>query len=104
MFHFRGGRFLESHVADAPKPTGVVKPLVRGYASGDYPDHVKVRLPALSPTMEMGTIVSWEKKEGEVHAYFTENTKQICWYSRLMFIIMVILSDSTAHPPCFILT
>ncbi len=30
-----------------------------------YPSHVKVVLPALSPTMEMGTIISWEKKEGD---------------------------------------
>lgn len=35
----------------------------RGYA--DLPSHIKVLLPALSPTMEMGTIVSWEKKEGD---------------------------------------
>ena len=26
---------------------------------------MKVALPALSPTMELGTIVSWEKKEGD---------------------------------------
>ncbi|XP_033334918.2 dihydrolipoamide S-acetyltransferase muc isoform X3 [Megalopta genalis] len=31
----------------------------------DYPDHVKVQLPALSPTMETGTIISWQKKEGD---------------------------------------
>ncbi|KAG7198719.1 hypothetical protein KM043_001710 [Ampulex compressa] len=36
---------------------------LRFYA--DYPDHIKVQLPALSPTMETGTIVSWQKKEGE---------------------------------------
>lgn len=36
---------------------------VRAYA--DYPDHIKVALPALSPTMDQGTIVSWEKKEGD---------------------------------------
>lgn len=29
------------------------------------PSHIKVALPALSPTMEMGTIVSWDKKEGD---------------------------------------
>ena len=29
------------------------------------PSHTQVALPALSPTMETGTIVSWEKKEGE---------------------------------------
>ncbi|XP_015438826.1 PREDICTED: dihydrolipoyllysine-residue acetyltransferase component of pyruvate dehydrogenase complex, mitochondrial isoform X2 [Dufourea novaeangliae] len=31
----------------------------------DYPDHIKVQLPALSPTMETGTIISWQKKEGD---------------------------------------
>ena len=33
---------------------------VRGYAA-ELPKHIKVALPALSPTMEMGTIV----REGE---------------------------------------
>ncbi|XP_050509869.1 dihydrolipoyllysine-residue acetyltransferase component of pyruvate dehydrogenase complex, mitochondrial isoform X5 [Diabrotica virgifera virgifera] len=37
---------------------------VRYYAA-DLPSHTKVTLPALSPTMELGTIVSWEKKEGD---------------------------------------
>lgn len=36
----------------------------RGYSS-DLPSHTRVTLPALSPTMEAGTIVSWEKKEGD---------------------------------------
>lgn len=36
---------------------------IRHYA--DYPKHIKVTLPALSPTMDMGTIVSWAKKEGD---------------------------------------
>lgn len=31
----------------------------------DYPSHYKISLPALSPTMENGTIISWEKKEGD---------------------------------------
>lgn len=31
----------------------------------DFPNHTKVPLPALSPTMELGTIVSWAKKEGD---------------------------------------
>ncbi|RWS24951.1 Dihydrolipoyllysine-residue acetyltransferase component of pyruvate dehydrogenase complex-like protein [Leptotrombidium deliense] len=38
--------------------------IVRTYCS-PLPDHIKVALPALSPTMEMGTLVSWEKKEGD---------------------------------------
>ena len=29
------------------------------------PDHVRVVLPALSPTMEKGTIVRWSKQEGD---------------------------------------
>lgn len=36
----------------------------RGYCS-NYPSHTRVTLPALSPTMELGTIVSWEKKVGD---------------------------------------
>ncbi|KAI1719099.1 2-oxoacid dehydrogenases acyltransferase (catalytic domain) domain-containing protein [Ditylenchus destructor] len=31
----------------------------------DLPEHKLIKLPALSPTMEMGTIVSWQKKEGD---------------------------------------
>ncbi|KAK3917418.1 Dihydrolipoyllysine-residue acetyltransferase component of pyruvate dehydrogenase complex, mitochondrial [Frankliniella fusca] len=40
------------------------RPKVRHYCP-DLPPHQKVLLPALSPTMELGTIVSWEKKEGD---------------------------------------
>lgn len=40
----------------------------RFYAS-DVPSHIKVALPALSPTMETGTIVEWSKKEGDVTVY-----------------------------------
>ncbi|XP_001943838.2 dihydrolipoyllysine-residue acetyltransferase component of pyruvate dehydrogenase complex, mitochondrial [Acyrthosiphon pisum] len=36
----------------------------RFYAT-DFPSHIKVALPALSPTMESGTIINWTKKEGE---------------------------------------
>jgi len=35
----------------------------RTYSS--YPSHEVVKLPNLSPTMEAGTIVTWEKQEGE---------------------------------------
>jgi len=41
---------------------------VRFYSDDNYPEHMKVNLPALSPTMELGTIVSWEKKEGDAVA------------------------------------
>merc|ERR550539_320561 len=43
--------------------TTPAKGQVRCYSS--HPPHVKVTLPALSPTMEMGSIVTWEKKEGD---------------------------------------
>jgi len=35
------------------------------FYSSNLPGHIKVTLPALSPTMEMGSIVAWAKKEGE---------------------------------------
>lgn len=38
---------------------------INHYCSSSLPSHIKVALPALSPTMEMGTIVSWEKEEGD---------------------------------------
>jgi pyruvate dehydrogenase E2 component (dihydrolipoamide acetyltransferase) len=34
-------------------------------SSSVLPSHIKVNLPALSPTMESGTVVSWQKKEGD---------------------------------------
>jgi pyruvate dehydrogenase E2 component (dihydrolipoamide acetyltransferase) len=37
----------------------------QAYSSGSFPTHTKVNLPALSPTMESGTVVSWQKKEGD---------------------------------------
>ena len=44
-------------------PATSQQPSLRHYSS--HPPHVKVALPALSPTMEMGSIVTWEKKEGD---------------------------------------
>lgn len=46
------------------RPTAVVKG-VRLYSSANLPSHKRVALPALSPTMELGTVVSWQKKEGD---------------------------------------
>lgn len=37
----------------------------RSFSSGSLPEHIRVTLPALSPTMETGTILSWVKSEGE---------------------------------------
>ncbi|XP_046437738.1 dihydrolipoyllysine-residue acetyltransferase component of pyruvate dehydrogenase complex, mitochondrial-like [Daphnia pulex] len=45
--------------------TGLHKTSVRMYASGTLPSHKRVELPALSPTMESGTLISWEKQEGD---------------------------------------
>lgn len=45
--------------------TDCKKEYKRYYSSGSLPHHVKVVLPALSPTMESGTIVTWQKKEGD---------------------------------------
>ncbi|CAF4746639.1 unnamed protein product [Rotaria sp. Silwood1] len=38
---------------------------VRYASSSSLPSHKRITLPALSPTMETGTIRSWSKKEGE---------------------------------------
>ncbi|XGW03933.1 hypothetical protein V3C99_015236 [Haemonchus contortus] len=46
------------------RPTAVVRG-VRLFCSGNLPSHKRVALPALSPTMEMGTVISWQKKEGD---------------------------------------
>jgi len=45
--------------------TGLHKTPIRMYASGTLPPHKRVELPALSPTMESGTLISWEKQEGD---------------------------------------
>ena len=34
-------------------------------AAGNLPDHEELSMPALSPTMSQGSIVSWKKKEGD---------------------------------------
>ncbi|PAV85439.1 hypothetical protein WR25_07880 isoform A [Diploscapter pachys] len=49
---------------EIPRQSAVVQG-VRLFSSGSYPSHKRVNLPALSPTMEMGTVVSWQKKEGD---------------------------------------
>lgn len=36
-----------------------------GVSGGDYPPHVLFPMPALSPTMESGTIASWNLQEGD---------------------------------------
>lgn len=59
--------------AAAPAPSappapasGPAAPLPSAQAPGSsYPLHLKIFLPALSPTMTMGTVQRWEKKVGE---------------------------------------
>jgi pyruvate dehydrogenase E2 component (dihydrolipoamide acetyltransferase) len=38
---------------------------IRYASSGNLPSHKKITLPALSPTMETGTLRSWSKQEGD---------------------------------------
>ncbi|GBG86486.1 hypothetical protein CBR_g41480 [Chara braunii] len=57
-------RFTSTEVSRAIAREKLLAPFgVRFYA--DYPEHIKLAMPALSPTMEMGNIVSWKKKEGD---------------------------------------
>uniref|UniRef100_A0A7I5EBZ2 Acetyltransferase component of pyruvate dehydrogenase complex n=1 Tax=Haemonchus contortus TaxID=6289 RepID=A0A7I5EBZ2_HAECO len=46
------------------RPVAVVQG-TRSFCSGKLPPHKRIALPALSPTMETGNVVSWQKKEGE---------------------------------------
>ncbi|XP_077448993.1 dihydrolipoyllysine-residue acetyltransferase component of pyruvate dehydrogenase complex, mitochondrial [Stigmatopora argus] len=50
-----------SATAAAP-PASAAPPAAPG---SSYPTHLKIPLPALSPTMTMGTVQRWEKKVGE---------------------------------------
>ncbi|KAK7926123.1 hypothetical protein WMY93_008433 [Mugilogobius chulae] len=45
-----------------PSPSAAPPPSAPG---SSYPSHMKITLPALSPTMTMGTVQRWEKKVGE---------------------------------------
>ncbi|CAL8268102.1 unnamed protein product [Merluccius merluccius] len=48
-----------SSPAASPPPPPAAAP------GSSYPTHLKIQLPALSPTMTMGTVQRWEKKVGE---------------------------------------
>lgn len=48
--------------AAPPPPAAAAPPAAPG---SSYPSHMKITLPALSPTMTMGTVQRWEKKVGE---------------------------------------
>nr|XP_019941798.1 PREDICTED: dihydrolipoyllysine-residue acetyltransferase component of pyruvate dehydrogenase complex, mitochondrial [Paralichthys olivaceus] len=55
-----------SPAASAPPPPPPAAAAAPPAAPGSsYPTHMKITLPALSPTMTMGTVQRWEKKVGE---------------------------------------
>lgn len=49
----------------APPPPAAAAPAPPAAPGSSYPPHLKITLPALSPTMTMGTVQRWEKKVGE---------------------------------------
>uniref|UniRef100_A0A8C9YD28 Acetyltransferase component of pyruvate dehydrogenase complex n=1 Tax=Sander lucioperca TaxID=283035 RepID=A0A8C9YD28_SANLU len=54
-----------SPVASAPPPPPPAAAAAPAAPGSSYPTHMKITLPALSPTMTMGTVQRWEKKVGE---------------------------------------
>lgn len=48
-----------------PPPPAAAAPAPPAAPGSSYPTHMKITLPALSPTMTMGTVQRWEKKVGE---------------------------------------
>ncbi|TDH04865.1 hypothetical protein EPR50_G00137550 [Perca flavescens] len=54
-----------SPVASAPPPPPPPAAAPPAAPGSSYPTHMKITLPALSPTMTMGTVQRWEKKVGE---------------------------------------
>ncbi|XP_035480278.1 dihydrolipoyllysine-residue acetyltransferase component of pyruvate dehydrogenase complex, mitochondrial [Scophthalmus maximus] len=51
--------------APPPPPPAAAAASPPAAPGSSYPTHMKVALPALSPTMTMGTVQRWEKKVGE---------------------------------------
>ncbi|XP_035241379.1 dihydrolipoyllysine-residue acetyltransferase component of pyruvate dehydrogenase complex, mitochondrial-like [Anguilla anguilla] len=49
----------------APPPPAASAPAPPQAPGSSYPPHMKILLPALSPTMTVGTVQRWEKKLGE---------------------------------------
>ncbi|CAF0854333.1 unnamed protein product [Adineta ricciae] len=54
--------YLNSRLLPLPQCSVIT---VRYASSGSLPSHKKIALPALSPTMETGTLRSWSKNEGD---------------------------------------
>ena len=55
-------------VESTPNPSTRTQQQIRHISSDDLPYHLVVGMPALSPTMEAGTIAEWNVKEGEAFA------------------------------------
>jgi len=49
---------------DLKKQSKFSPKVISGRSFSNYPNHVVVPMPALSPTMEVGSIASWNLKEG----------------------------------------
>ncbi|KAG1940678.1 dihydrolipoyllysine-residue acetyltransferase component of pyruvate dehydrogenase complex, mitochondrial [Pimephales promelas] len=64
---FTMDKMSSSAPAAAPPPPAAptAAPAAPQVPGSSYPPHMKVLLPALSPTMTMGTVQRWEKKVGE---------------------------------------
>jgi len=58
-------RQASHHARSIPQFLQVPPSAIQKRTFSSLPPHIKVALPALSPTMELGTIVTWEKKEGD---------------------------------------
>ncbi len=61
------GTYLNKNLVDTLKPSGYMNYISKSFysANASLPPHQVINLPALSPTMEQGTIASWAKKEGD---------------------------------------
>ncbi|XP_075695897.1 dihydrolipoyllysine-residue acetyltransferase component of pyruvate dehydrogenase complex, mitochondrial [Rhinoderma darwinii] len=68
-YHIGTGSRLKPLIGAPARVSAARMPGLQGSEIGrrwySLPPHQKVPLPALSPTMQMGTIARWEKKEGE---------------------------------------
>ncbi|KAI2651356.1 hypothetical protein H4Q32_019419 [Labeo rohita] len=59
------GSSAPAAAAAPPPPAAPAAPAPPQVPGSSYPPHMKILLPALSPTMTMGTVQRWEKKVGE---------------------------------------
>ncbi|XP_072175975.1 dihydrolipoyllysine-residue acetyltransferase component of pyruvate dehydrogenase complex-like [Diadema setosum] len=58
-------RCLHSSTLSKPRLLYQLRNPCRFFSSEDLPAHFKITLPALSPTMEVGSVVRWEKQVGD---------------------------------------